>query len=161
MNRISKLLLPLFLLAGICLTSTLSSSSEGGGNPSFEIPVFRGGYDLIRESDPSRETKFITYRVQTKYPAAEIIEFYDSYLNGRGWISSFEICQRHWAESDSGPENSGLRDKLMFVSWQHPDLDLKLVIWLKYGLASTLRSDEVIVEGRLQSIADNQSDDLD
>ena len=161
MKRIKTLLIPLFLLAGICLTSTMSSSSEGGRNPSFEIPVFRGGYDITRASDLSRETKSITYRVQTKYPAAEIIEFYDSYLNGRGWISSFEICQRHWADSDGDPEYSGLREKQMFVSWQHPGLNLKLVLWLKHGLTTTLRSEEVIVEGRLQSMADKQSADLD
>jgi hypothetical protein len=161
MKRISKLLLPLYLLAGICLTSTMSNGSEDDRNILVEIPVFRGGYDILRELDPSRESKSITYRVQTNYPAAEIIEFYDSYLNGRGWISSFEICQRHWAESDSGSEYSGLPEKQMFVSWQHPDLNLKLVLWLKYGLATTLRSDEVIVEGRLQSMSDKQSADLD
>lgn len=161
MKRISNLLWPLFLLAGICLTSTLSNSAEGDRNPFIEIPVFRGGYDIIRELDPSGGTTSITYRVQIKYPAAEIIEFYDSYLNGRGWISSFEICQRHWAESEGDPEYSGLEQKRMFVSWQHPELNLKLVLWLKHGLAATQTRDELIVEGHLQPMADKQPGDLD
>ncbi len=42
----------------------------------------------------------------------------------------------------------------MFVSWQHPDLNLKLVLWLKHRSANGQRQDEVIVEGRLQSMAD-------
>ena len=153
MKRISTLLLPFYLLAGIGLTSPISQGSQEDPALSIEIPVFQGGYDIKRELNLSGETKSITYRVRIEYPAAEIVEFYDSYLNGKGWISSFEICQRHWAESDDKPKYSGLPGRQMFVSWQHPDLNLKLVLWLKHGLADHQQQDEVIVEGRLQTMA--------
>jgi hypothetical protein len=155
MKQLAKLILPIYLLAGICLTGSISNSSQADTDLSIEIPVFQGGYDIKRESNPSAGTQSITYRVGIAYPAAEIIEFYDSYFNGRGWISSFEICQRHWAESDDKPKYSGLAARQMFVSWQHPALNLKLVLWLKHGLADHQRPDEVLVEGRLQTMSDN------
>ena len=154
MKRLSNLILLLYLFAGICLTSSISNSSEGDPDSLIDIPVFQGGYNIKREVTPSRGIKSIPYRVRAKYPAAEIIEFYDSFFNGRGWISSFEICQRHWAESGNDSKYSALQEKQMFVSWQHPDLNLKLVLWLKHGSANVQRQDEVIVEGRLQSMAD-------
>jgi len=48
----------------------------------------------------------------------------------------------------------------MFVSWQHPDLNLKLVLWLKHGLATAQPKDELIVEGHLQSMATNSPEIL-
>lgn len=154
MKRLSNLILSIYLLAGICLTGSISNSSEGDPDSYIDIPVFQGGYNIKKELSPSGGIKSIIYRVRTKYPAAEIIEFYDSYFNGRGWISSFEICQRHWAESGNDFEDSALQEKQMFVSWQHHDLNLKLDIWLKHGPADVQRQDEVTVEGRLQSMAD-------
>ena len=141
------------LLGGINLTHAPSGSAVSELFETFEIPIFEGGYNIEKKMNPSIGTKAIIYNVQIKYPAAEIIEFYDSYLNGRGWISSFEICQRHWADSADDTEYGDLPARNMFVSWQHPGLNLKLELWLKHGLADR-QQDEVTVEGLLQPIVD-------
>ncbi len=147
----SLLICVLGLLSGIHLTYSISGSSAGDPYPAFEIPVFQGGYNIKRDFNPAGESKTVTYRVQLKPPAVEIIEFYDSYFNGNGWISSFEICQRHW----DAPADITIKDatpvKQMFASWEHPDLDLKVVLWLKHDLANKQGQDEVKVECRLQT----------
>jgi hypothetical protein len=139
------------LLGGVHLTGAPSGSSEGDRVATFEIPVFNGGYNIKEILNPAHGTKTITYNVRMKYPAAELIEFYDSYLNGKGWMSSFETCQRHWADSAGDNEIRILPARQMFVSWQNPDLNLQLNLWLKHDLAK-MQQDEVAVEGRLQTI---------
>ena len=97
-----------------------------------------------------RRIKTFSYIVRMNYPAAEIIEFYDSFFNGSGWISSFEICQRHWAVPADVSKDAEPAARQMFTSWVHPELDLSVVIWLKYESIDNQRRGEVIVEGRLQ-----------
>ncbi|MGB9437546.1 MAG: hypothetical protein WCB15_06360, partial [Desulfobacterales bacterium] len=48
------------------------------------------GYDIKKEVDRSARTKSTRYRVHTKFPAAEVLQFYDAYFNAKGWRSSFE-----------------------------------------------------------------------
>jgi hypothetical protein len=42
----------------------------------------------------------------------------------------------------------------MFASWEHPDLDLKIVLWLRHDRANQPGHDEVKVECRLQTKTD-------
>jgi hypothetical protein len=139
------------LLSGIHLTYATPGSSAGDPYPAFEIPVFQGGYNIKKDFNPAGGSKTVTYSIQLKSPAAEIIEFYDSYFNGKGWISSFEICQRHWDAPADQTINDAPPVKQMFASWEHPDLDLKVVLWLKHDLANKQGQNDVKVECRLQT----------
>ena len=147
----SKYIVLFYLLAGIQLTSAASDSSQETPYPSIEIPVFQGGYDVSKTFNAAQDTKAIIYSVRLKYPAAEIIEFYDSFFNGRGWIASFEICQRHWAGPTNDSNNAQGLARQMYASWMHPELDLNVVLWLTYESINSREQNEVIVEARLQS----------
>ncbi len=116
----------------------------------IDIPVFHNGYDIVEEVNPSAETKSISYRVQVKFPAAEVLEFYDSYFNARGWRSSFEICQRHWDRLPEETQSGGSFAKQLFTSWEHPKLNLTAVLRLEYEIVDKNRPDELAVKCRLQ-----------
>ena len=128
----SKFIRFICLVASVNLTLSLSYVFAAYLFPSIEIPVFHNGYQIKKEIDPSRGTKSISYRVQTKFPAAEVLECYDSYFNAKGWHSSFEICQRHWDSLPDGTKAGGPSGKQLFTSWEHPEFNLKAVLRLEY-----------------------------
>ncbi len=124
----------LYLVACVNLTFSLSYGFAADLFPSIEIPVFHSGYGIKKEVDRSGGTKSISYRVQTKFPAVEVLEFYDSYFNAGGWRSSFEICQRHWDRLPDGTKAGGPSGKQLFTSWEHPEFNLKAVLRLEYEM---------------------------
>ena len=124
----SRFLRLLSLVACVNLTSSLSYGFAADHFPSIEIPVFHNGYHIKKEVDRSTGTNSISYRVQIKFPAAEVLEFYDSYFNARGWRSSFEICQRHWDHLHDGTNAGGPSGKQLFTSWEHLEFNLKAVL---------------------------------
>ena len=146
--------IPISVLCVFCaihLSTTLSSGTTLTLPSEIEIPYFDGAYHIKAESDLISGFKAIRYYVRLAPPAAEVIEFYDSYFNANGWIPSFEICQRHWDNlADQSTETKQLMQQ-MYASWEHPHLDLKFVLWLKYNRASRDGAEEVRVDGRLQS----------
>ncbi len=84
------------------------------------------------------------------YSGRHYFKKYDSYFNGAGWISSFEIRQRHWDDSADGQSKDAFPLKQMYASWEHPELDLKIVLWLKHDPTEKQVRDVVKVECRLQ-----------
>lgn len=142
------------LLGCSYFANSLSVASTTDPYPAFELPIFHGGYDIKKSNDPAGGSKTLTYRVRLNSQAAEIVEFYDSFFNGKGWISSFEICQRHWEVSDANAANDRLHIKRMFASWAHPTHDLKVVLWLKQAVVEQQDLKGVKVECRLQSKTD-------
>jgi len=145
----SKFIRFLCLIACVNLTLSLSYGSAADLYPSIEIPVFHNGYDIKKEVDPSAGTKSISYRVQTKFPAAEVLEFYDSYFNAKGWRSSFEICQRHWDRLPDGIKTDGPSGKQLFTSWEHPEFSLKAVLRLEYERVNEKWRNELAVRCQL------------
>ena len=143
----------LCLVACINVTLSIAYGLETDQFPSIEMPVYQSGYQIKEEIDRSKGTKSISYRVQTKFPAAEVLEFYDSYFNARGWRSSFEICQRHWDRIPGGSNAGGPSGKQLFTSWEHPEFNLKAVLWLEYEIVNEKWRDELAVRCRLQPTA--------
>jgi len=143
----------LCLVACVNLTLSLSYGLAADHFPSIEIPIFHNGYDIKKERDRSGGTKSISYRVQKRFPAAEVLEFYDSYFNARGWRSSFEICQRHWDRIPGGSNAGGPSGKQLFTSWEHPELNLKAVLRLEYEMVNERWRGELAVRCRLQPTA--------
>lgn len=151
----TKFIFLLSLIACIHLSHSISISSEGDPHPTIEIPIFYGGYKVKKIFDSSQETKSVTYQVQTNHPATEVLEFYDAYFNGKGWRSSFEICQRNWEDLSNGTKTAEPMVRQLFASWEHPEFNLKAVLWLAYEIVDKGRQNEVIVKCRLQPKADN------
>jgi hypothetical protein len=100
----------------------------------IDIPIYSNGYDIAKETDHRSKTKSVSYLVQAKFPAAEVIEFYDAYFNAKGWQPSFEICQRHWDHSAVGSKTKSVAGTHLFTSWKHLESKLSAVLRLKYSL---------------------------
>ena len=145
----SRFIRLLCLVACVNLTISLSSGLAADLFSSIEIPVFHSGYDIKKEVDRSAGTKSTSYRVQTEFPAAEVLEFYDAYFNAKGWRSSFEICQRHWDRLPDGTKAGGPSGKQLFTSWEHLEFNLKAVLRLEYEMVNEKWRDELAVRCQL------------
>ena len=142
-----------FLAAlAVCIQMTAGVAAEPAGDPypAIVLPVFQGAYDLRNSANHEKDTKTLRYKIQTRYPAGEVIEFYDAALNAGGWKPSFEICQRHWAGPDDGSIETGQPAKQLFTSWQHPQYKLQISLLLEYKGPGASGRDEVLVRCRLQ-----------
>ena len=148
----------LFLIQLLCipLSVCISNSSEVTSTPAAEIPIFSDGYDVNKFPDHSKQTITVNYRVQTLHPAAEVLEFYDTYFNGRGRISSFETCQRNWADLADTTKKSEPAVRLLFASWEHAESNLKVLLWLRHEADSNERNDVVVVEYQVQPIVEKR-----
>jgi len=137
-------------LAFAIFNLSLSFGLEANFLPSIEIPIFNKGYDITKNIDHGRKTQSISYRVQAKFPAAEVLEFYDTYFNAEGWRPSFETCQRHWERLPVGTKADGDAGTLLFTSWEHPEFSLRAVLRLEYRVGNEQFRDELAVKCQLQ-----------
>jgi len=145
-----KLIHLISLIICIHLSHSISISSALDPHPTIEIPIFQGGYNVEKLFDASKETKSVTYQIQTTNPPAEVLEFYDAYFNGIGWRSSFEICQRNWEDLSDRTKTTAPITRQLFASWEHAELNLKAVLWLTYEAGNTDSQNEVVVKCQLQ-----------
>ena len=156
MRTRTKYIIAIFLIVFLDFNWSFADSSAIDPYSFVEIPVYHKGYNVKQSVNHSKKTKSLSYHVQTDPPAAEVIEFYDAYLNGRGWRSSFEICQRNWGNSSDGSEKDGLSVRQLFASWRHHDLNLKLDLWLKHEMVDGGRRNDVVVHCLLQPLKDSK-----
>jgi len=156
-----KFCIIMFTVLAVCfqITARMATGSEVDPYPTLILPLYQGAYDIENSADRLKGTKALSYKVQTDYPAAEVIEFYDAALNGSGWNPSFEICQRHWANLDDGSIKKGLQDKQLYTSWAHPKYKLQISLLLEYQDSNSKNRDIVIVHCRLQPQLDNSRHD--
>ena len=140
----------LSLTVWILFVLGIAHSAEIDPYPTVVFPIFKEGYNLKKHFDASKQTKSIRYYVQSGYPPAEVLEFYDAYFNGSGWRPSFEICQRNWAELDQGTKTAEPLLRRLFASWEHPEFNLKALLWLTFETAGKGQQNEVTVECRVQ-----------
>ena len=150
METITGSICSLYLSVCVLLSFPVAISAETDPYPNVIIPIFKGGYNLKRFFDTPRKTKSIHYYVQTGFPPAELLEFYDRYFNGNGWQPSFEVCQRNWEDLSKEKQTSGLLLRQLFASWGHPELNIKAILWLTYGSVDNGTRKGVIVKCRLQ-----------
>ena len=143
------------LVACIQLTMGTGSSSETDPFPTVDLPVYQGGYGIEYSYNRSQGIKTLVYRVDTRYPAAGVVQFYDATLNGKGWKPSFEICQRHWADPEDGSMKTEFQTRQLFTSWAHPGYKLQMSLRLTFQPAEPQNREEVLVQCRLQPQLDN------
>ncbi|MGD9363352.1 MAG: hypothetical protein PVH85_31105 [Desulfobacterales bacterium] len=150
----SKFIVFSCLLAFAIFNLSVSFGLEMDRFPSIEIPIFKNGYDIAKNIDHGRQTHSIRYRVKTKFPAAEVLEFYDTYFNAEGWRPSFEICQRHWERLPAGTNRDRDARTLLFTSWEHPEFNLRAVLRLEYKVRNEQIRDNLAVRCQLKPISD-------
>lgn len=148
----SKYIITICLIVFMHFNVSFSDSSESDPYPSVEIPVYHKAYNVTHSFNYSKHTKSLRYRVQTDHPANDVIEFYDAYLTGRGWTSSFEICQRNWGDLSDDAKTDDRSAKQLFASWQHLEFKLKLDLWLRSERVSNDQQDDVVVNCLLQTL---------
>jgi hypothetical protein len=146
----SRFIFFLSLIACIHPNLSISNSSEVDPYPTIEIPVYHKGYNVEKFFDHSKETKSVIYRVQTDYAAAEVIEFYDAFFNGKGWRPSFEICQRNWGGPSDKTPTGAPAVRQLFASWEHLDFNLKVVLWIRHEMVDKKRQGGIVVKCQLQ-----------
>lgn len=137
------------------MVTSMAAGPQGDPCPAIVLPVFQGAYEIENSADRVKGTKTLSYKILTRYPAGEVLEFYDAALNARGWKPSFEICQRHWASPNGGNIKTRLPVKQLFTSWQHPQYKLQISLLLEYNGPGASGRDEVLVRCRLQPQPDN------
>jgi len=150
MNINSRAIVYAVLAAGFLLTVNSACSSTADPFPGLVLPVFQGAYEIENGFSRLKGTKSITYKVQTNFPAAEVLEFYDAALNASGWKPSFEICQRHWSIQDDGSIKKEFQARQLFTAWEHPQYRLQISLLLEYQPPGAKSPQEVIVRCRLQ-----------
>ena len=155
MSNKSRIIFIFFLAAWIQLTVGTAAGSGVDPYPTLVLPLYSGAYDIENRANRLNGTRALTYKIQTNYPAAEVLEFYDAALNGSGWKPSFEICQRHWASLDDGSIKRGQQARQLFTSWQHPQYKLQISLLLEYQGPGTSGLEEVLVQCHLQPQLDN------
>ncbi|CAB5087463.1 hypothetical protein D3OALGA1CA_672 [Olavius algarvensis associated proteobacterium Delta 3] len=136
----------------IHLSMCIANSTEVTPAPAADIPIFTEGYHVSRSLDPANQTVTVNYRVQAVHPAAEVLEFYDRYFNGRGWISPFETCQRNWQDIGGSKKPIEPAVRLLFASWEDVRSNQKVLLWIRHDSYSNQRSDEVVVEYQLRPL---------
>jgi hypothetical protein len=152
----SKLIFFLCLLWGLPLTHAASGSPDARHFSTDEIPIYQSGYNIEKHIDHAAKSELLTYYVRTDDPAAELIEFYDAYFNGIGWKSSFEICQRHWDATAVKDEYGQQQSQQLFTSWQSPEADLKVSLWLINKMYLKRLAGEVFVKFQIQTSENTQ-----
>ena len=145
-----------FLCLNGCILFFLfdANSAQIDPYPNVIIPIFQGGYEVQKHFDSSKKTKSIRYYVRTGAPPADVLEFYDAYFNGSGWQSSFETCQRNWADLSEGTKTAGFLLRQLFASWEHTEFNLKAELWLTYEMVNEGHKNEVSVKCRIQPKVD-------
>ena len=98
-------------------------SAEIDPYPNVIIPIFKEGYNLQKDFNAAKAIKSIRYYVQTGSPPAEVLEFYDAYFNGKGWRSTFEICQRNWESIGEESDTTGPLLKQLFAGTMYSNPD--------------------------------------
>lgn len=94
--------------------------------PGIEIPVMNGYYKLERVFDRPKYTKSLNYYIKVEYPAENVIEFYRSEFEKRGWKPD-DFFTNQWMEVNTGiKQRSG--------SWINPELDLEIFLVLRYDI---------------------------
>ena len=148
-SKIVSILIPLLC---IHLSVCIANGTEVTPAPAAAIPIFTDGYHVSRSLDPSNQTVTVNYRVQAVHPAAEVLEFYDRYFNGRGWISSFETCQRNWQDLGGSDKPIEPAARLLSTSWEDAGSNQKVLLWIRHDSFSNQRPDEVEVEYQLRPL---------
>ena len=140
----------MFLIAvSFRLTTGMAAGPQEDPYPEIVLPVYKDAYDIKNTTNRKEGIKTLTYKIQTRYPATEVVEFYDAALNAAGWKPSFEICQRHWAGPNEEVGQKGLQAQQLFTSWLHPRYNLQLSLLMLYQPPGKKGQDEVIVQCRL------------
>jgi hypothetical protein len=155
MNIKPRIIMLAVLAVCFHLPVSMAAGSQLDPYPGLVLPVYQGAYDIEISASRLKGTKSLTYKVQTDYPATEVLEYYDTALNGSGWKPSFEICQRHWASPDDGSIERELQAKQLFTSWAHSQYKLQISLLLEYQHSNTQNRDFVMVRCRLQPQLDN------
>ena len=115
--------------------------------PDIEIPVYKTGYDVKKGINKKFKSKYTFYKINSKFPAKEVIEFYHTNFKRMGFIQYSEdgYGKGRWENFDSNsgqwePTNS--MPARYIATWIDNDKKIRIVVLLRY------KSDQIDDEGK-------------
>ena len=108
--------------------------AETDPHPQIDIPIFPNAHDIKKYVNISQGTKSVSYIVNIKYPATEVLKYYESIFKEKGWIPSLRdnFEKKEWDCFIDGlrPGNPYVRQLLGL--WSNAQLDLEAALALIY-----------------------------
>jgi hypothetical protein len=124
----------------------------------FEIPVISNGYNIKTAINKPKGTKSTNYLVKIKYPALEVLEFYDARFRQMGFVSSFNgrFGERKWECFIDGTKKGNPRVRQLLALWINHKLHAEAVLVLTYEKTGKKWEDELRVLCQVQPTIDTK-----
>jgi hypothetical protein len=113
------------------------------------LPVFPNGIDLRSSVDDAAGVESVAYRLHAAYPATEVVDFYNTWFYGNGWIPAHEECQRSWLREPAVENPEALPTWRYIASWINPQHDLSARVVLEYEEPKKSGSGLLTVSGKV------------
>ena len=126
--------------------------------PMFEIPVIADAYNIKTFVDNPKGTKSTNYFVKIKYPAQEVLEFYNMQFKELGFIQASNgiFGKREWDCFIDGTENKDLEIRQLLASWISPKLNAEATLALIYEKKDSAWGDELRILCQMHPVIDTE-----
>jgi hypothetical protein len=153
--EIKNLTIILFVISigcGICN----GAKAENDPYPMFEFPVVSSGYDIKGFINKPKGTKSTNYILKVKYPAPEVLDFYNTRFKEMGYTPSFNgrFGDREWECFIDGTKKGNPRVRQLLALWINPELHTEVVLALIYEKTGKNWGDELHVLCQIQPTID-------
>lgn len=122
--------------------------------PLTKIPVFSGAYNLEMFINKPEGTKSINYLIKIKYPAIEVLEFYDEQFKQMGYRPSFysRFGKREWEYFTDGTRKEDPKVRQLISLWFNPEVQAEAVLVMRYEKEDKKWGSELFVLCQIQPI---------
>ncbi len=147
-----KRLAVMFFIISIASGVYGRAKAEDDPYPMFEIPVMSNAYNIKKFINKPKGTKSINYLVRIKYPALEVLQFYDARFRQMGFVPSFDgrFGKRKWECFIDGTKNGNPEVRQLLALWINPKLHAEAVLVLIYEKTDKKWGDELRVLCQIQ-----------
>ena len=131
MNEKAMRSLLLFLVAWVVLaaivTYALRRAKSPQGDIRFNVPVYAGARNVQREGAAEARWVRVTYELDARPPATQVVEYYEQQLPTQGWQASRRTRGRKW-EHTRGAQPMDV----LWRQWISEDELLRFDLYLTY-----------------------------
>ena len=154
-GEIKNIAVILFLISIIAVICN-GVKAENDAYQMFEIPVMPNGYNIKTLTSKAKGTKSTNYLVKIKYPASEVLEFYDIRFKEMGYVPFLNggFGRREWECFNDGTKKGNPMVKQLLALWINPELYVEAVLALIYQKAGKKWGDELRVLCQIQPTID-------
>jgi len=128
--------------------------SEEDPHPSVKIPIIPGSYNITRIFNNPPKTKSLNYFMQARYPADEVLAFYNLKFKEIGYVPSLNKFKRKWERFIDSAIEGNPKVRQLLALWINPDLKLEAFLALRYIENGESWSNELHVICQIQPLID-------